>query len=146
MREISFHKRRSPRKYRIQSLMLIRTFATTNGSEFSWSCAYRITECNERCYNELYLAQFDVTLLEPTLASAKENPREFLKFLFAGNPWNCDCDTLKTVQVINRSPRLLIRFMSSVKSLHGGPSGCTLRFVDIKLRVAFYYKNKEAIL
>ena len=47
----------------------------------------------------MHLAQFDVNLLEPTLASAKQNPQEFLKFLFAGNPWDCDCDALKTVQV-----------------------------------------------
>ena len=47
----------------------------------------------------MHFAQFDVNLLEPTLASAKQNPQEFLKFLFAGNPWDCDCDALKTVQV-----------------------------------------------
>ena len=28
-----------------------------------------------------------------------------------------------------------------VSTLQGGPSGCTLRFVDIKLRVAFWYKE-----
>ena len=54
----------------------------------------------------MLFAQFDVNLLEPTLASAKQNPQEFLKFLFAGNPWDCDCDALKTVQVLNQSPLL----------------------------------------
>ena len=52
-----------------------------------------------------------MTLLEPTLATLAKNPPqiEFLKLLFAGNPWNCECETLKTVQVRSNSTKFLIR-------------------------------------
>jgi hypothetical protein len=49
--------------------------------------------------NHYYPFQFDVSLLGPTLASAKSHHGASLKYLFARNPWNCGCDTLKTVQV-----------------------------------------------
>ena len=41
--------------------------------------------------------QFDLSVLRPIMSKTSRHPQS-IKFLFAGNPWSCDCENVNEIQ------------------------------------------------